>query len=263
MKKQFTLIELLVVIAIIAILASMLLPALNRARDTAKKAKCSANLKQWATAAQMYAADRNDWFVVYSLQNGGQAGAFRWELLLYIKPQVDYTVATNRSGTRFYVDTVTGVMQCSSWISPWNGLNGYDSGYGLNIGAIDGNNLTYGWGYTERGTRTQGDDRIRQKLGSAQKPSETITFGDTTDWTTGADRTANGWDYLGIYDASREGGGVPIPAVGSRHMGGVNYAWADGHVDFRRQQEMRNGVTFSSNNTYKKRYYFQRVKLLN
>jgi len=70
-RLGFTLIELLVVIAIIAVLAGIIFPVFARARAKARQAKCASNLKQLATAVEMYTAD---WDETFPGTQAGEAG---------------------------------------------------------------------------------------------------------------------------------------------------------------------------------------------
>ena len=82
-KQNFSMVELLVVIAVIAILVTLLLPTLQKARATAKSVSCVSNLRQIGGALVSYSADQDDWMPAEQ-SNGGNVGSRIHFLRLYL-----------------------------------------------------------------------------------------------------------------------------------------------------------------------------------
>ncbi len=193
--QGFTLIELLVVIAIIAVLAGLLLPALDRAKDVARAAHCLNQMRQLGLAVNLYVDDNADTFP-RSQHSAFAHGEWPWERQL--APTLGSTVTT-------WTNLLTGIYHCG------RDRRGASLSYGMNV-------------YFELGPDDdyEGKPQAWRRMAAVPNPAATVLFAESA---SGADHImANFWATPS--DAT--------DVASRRHQGRANYTFLDGHSEARR-----------------------------
>lgn len=210
-RHAFTLIELLVVISIIALLISILLPALGSARKAARNAQCQGNLHNMMVAFGVYASEEKEWIMPVIMGNAGEGASTTWGRqgawwLLRIRKYLP-----NTGSIQTYDHGKASVLRCPTIVSTGSHL---EVTYGLNQDA--GWGPVGQWGYP-----------TPVRYSQIQRPSEKILVADGNRYAKG-DYSAH---FLKCYASWMDNTTNGQWLVSLRHTGdSANYSFVDGHV---------------------------------
>jgi prepilin-type N-terminal cleavage/methylation domain-containing protein/prepilin-type processing-associated H-X9-DG protein len=230
-KKGFTLIELLVVIAIVALLISIIIPALKKSKNLAQRLICSNHLRNIGLANVLYADDHDGWYVPVLYRLEGSIAYYEWplnntfrNLLGYVAAESTYDqwgnkqwhapkkflcpsdeVAKDKMEDTYYTNWISYAGNITDWTQNWNEIM-YAGHRNTNV----------------------------------RNPSGELSFSESNDWWmwwSGADYRA-GWDELGHdtitpYQVADCSG----PTL-YRHSEGANLLFYDGHVQWRPKERI-------------------------
>lgn len=213
--RAFTLVELLTVIGVIALLISVLLPALAKARAAAVATQCASNIRQIATAALGYSGENRGYYPI------AHEDILTTNLLRWIGKRAKPTDPFDFSHSplrKFLGDGV--IRKCPAFDPQPGGFEAAAGGYGYNSGYIGSSIGDAGWNAVAA-SRPAMVTQIR-------RPAETLLFADSA-MAVSSPSGVRLIEYA-FAEPPTNSFGPTSPSVHFRHRGRANIAWADGHV---------------------------------